>query len=268
MVDVEELSCCDCSRQQCQDVFDAYATVKASTRSLQTELAELKKKQQHTSHEISDMERNHAVQLQDRDDQIASLLERVQSLSKSLEHERQLRMEDIFKLEFQKKETSRAETELAEIRRQWIDALAALPNLQSENKLLKRQVDSHMDTIEKLNAELRTRNYDVAMLEDRNTHLRVRLSETETKLAKVLRSSATNARISSSMGLTAGPLPALKSTQRVLGSSTTGSTELPTAMKPLTYYDSSILDKLLVAARPTGAMQNSLRYSYSTVTPD
>jgi chromosome segregation ATPase len=247
---------CDCACQNCKDIYGSYIDAQAMVKILQDELADCDKLRQNFILEVSEMERRQMVLLQEKEDRTNTLESKVESLSKALENERQLRMEDVYRMEFQKKEAARTEEELRDVRKQWVEALAALPNTQNENKLLKMQLELQRGTIEKMNAELGSYNYELATLEDQNTRLRLRLSEADTKLGKALRANASVSKAASSTE----HLPALKSTLR---SSSTCSSARPLLLpsRSAMISDTSVTSFVAQVARQSTAKQ--LRCSYS-----
>lgn len=160
---------------------------------LQAQIAENDKERKLVIEQVGELEEQHTTEKHAWSTENAVLQNKIDELSKALEHERKLRMEEVYKLEFQKKETARVEAEVVSLRKQLADAIQALPNLEKENELLKRRVEADKATISKMNAELGQYNYELATMENLNTRLRLRLNEADTKLGKALRSAARNA---------------------------------------------------------------------------
>jgi hypothetical protein len=212
---------CDCTCPDCKETYNAYLEEKAMVKVLQAQAADNENERRFVIAQVDELELQHKFEREDNAKNVQRLQATVDSLNKSLENERKLRIEEVYKLEFQKKETVRVEGEVAELRKQLMDALNALPDLQLENATLKQRVDLNKNSILQMSAELERYNYELARMEDLNTRLRLRLSEADTKLGKIM-VRASPGDLGSGSVYSNAPLPALKSALRSSSSGAAG----------------------------------------------
>ena len=217
---------CDCKCLNCKDIYNSYLDEKSMTKVLQEQLDENATERKFVLEQVKLLENQHKITLQEKDKEIKEANAKIEFINQSPEHERKLRMEEVYKLEFQKQETVRVCKEVGELRQQLQEALNALPTTENENKLLKQRIDLNQITITKMSAELEQYNYELARLEDLNTRLRLRLNDSDTKLGNVMHNASV-------MGSRNSSLSSMKPTMR--GSGTAGTVMLP----PRSLRDSS-----------------------------
>jgi hypothetical protein len=253
---------CDCTCPECKETYNAYLEEKAMVKMLQAQAADNENERRFVIAQVDELELQHKFERENSAKKVQDLQATVDSLNKSLENERKLRIEEVYKLEFQKKETARVEGEVAELRKQLIDALNALPDLQLENAALKQRADMNKTSILQMSAELERYNYELARMEDLNTRLRLRLSEADTKLGKVMaRANSNSINTGSAYGsVIDGPLPPLKSALRSSSSGTAGySSGGSTALLPTRAMGDSFSSSRLMEALQATPLQSAHR---------
>ena len=221
---------CNCSCPNCKANFNHYMDSIALIKVLQDRVNDDEKERSYMIEQVDLLEKQQKLILHQKEEDLKSLQECYNSLGKSIETERKLRIEEMYKLEFQKKEMARVEKEITELRKELAEAIEALPNLQKENKVLKERAELDQQTIARMSTEMEQYNYDLVLLEELNTRLRVRLSEAETKLGDALKVSMNNMSKScrsKSINMNV-PLPTLKSSLRYPSISSTASPTLHT----------------------------------------
>lgn len=166
---------CDCTCQDCKAMYNSYIDEKSMTKVLQERLDDNQVENAFMIEQVQLMENKYNAQIEELQQMVDDKQRKIGSINAQLETERKLRMEDMYKLEFQKEENTTQAKELREIRQLLNNAHNALPNLEYENKLLKQRAKQNEDTIAKMDAELHQYSYELAKLEDTNTRLRVRL---------------------------------------------------------------------------------------------
>lgn len=217
-------STCSCPSDsaECKAVFDAYIEEKAMVKILQDRLADYSSERGFIVEQVDKLENEHAAKIMELETCISEQWAKIDSLNKSLENERRLRMEDVYKMEFLKQENNRLMIENRETRQHHINAVNALPELENENRLLKQSLLMNKDTIEKMSGELQQYDYELSKYEDANTRLRLRVHDSHEQLDSMRLNSMQNSTVGSKSNLP--PVRSMKSMSMV---SQRASTKLP-----------------------------------------
>lgn len=173
---------CDCTCPDCKSIYNAYIDEKAMTKVLQSRLDESDAESTIMIEQVKNMEDEFNARIEELEKSVNEKLRKIESINTQLETERRLRMEEIYKLEFQKEESAKQTTELREVRQMLTNATNALPNLEFENRILKERIDRNNDTIAKMHTELHQYSYELTKLEDANTRLRLRLNDSDVQM--------------------------------------------------------------------------------------
>lgn len=209
---------CSCQSSECRAIYDAYMEEKAMVKVLQERLAEYSTERSFIVEQVLKQENEHAAKLAELELCMSEQWTKIDGLNKSLENERRLRMEDVYKMEFLKQDNYRLMTENKETRQHHINAVNALPELEKENKLLKQSLLLNKETISKMNDELQQYDYELSKLEDANTRLRLRVSHSDEQIDSIRLSSMKS--LGSSQASNLPPLRSVKSMSMVSQRST------------------------------------------------
>ena len=173
---------CDCTCPDCKATYNAYLVEKSMCKLLQERVDENEIESALMIEQVKSMETQYTLSIQELEASIRLKQQQVESIQGQLEMERKLRMEDIYKLEFEKEDNSKQAAEIRSLRAELKEALQNFPNLELENKVLKYRCESNSDTINKMDAELQQYSYELTKLEDTNTRLRLKLSDSDTQI--------------------------------------------------------------------------------------
>jgi len=202
---------CECTCSYCKITYDAYIDEKAMTKVLQQRLDESQNESSFMIEQVKAMEDKYNTRIEELESELADKIRKMDFINAQLETERRLRMEEMYKLEFQKDENDKQGKELKSTRNELINAINALPELEHENKLLKQKVEYTEVTILRLNTEMKQYNYELAKMEDANTRLRLRLHDSDTQINQFrMNNSSLNSHGNSSLQLK--PIKSLRTT--------------------------------------------------------
>lgn len=202
---------CECSCLDCKATYNAYIDEKAMTKVLQQRLDESIMENSYMIEQIKAMEDRYNAKIEELQNEVADKQRKMDFINAQLETERRLRMEEIYKLEFQKDENEKQATELRNTRKELVIAINALPELEHENNLLKQKVQHNESTISRINDDIEQYNYELAKMEDANTRLRMRLHDTDVQITHLkVNSKSSNNHTSSNLLLR--PIKSMRTT--------------------------------------------------------
>ena len=202
---------CDCTCTYCKATYDSYIDEKAMTKVLRLRLDESQSESSFVIEQVKAMEDKYNARIEELEGELADKSRKMDFINAQLETERRLRMEEMYKLEFQKDENEKQGKELKSTRNELIKAINALPELEHENKLLKQRVEYNEATILQLNTEMQQYNYELAKMEDANTRLRLRLHDSDTQITQ-LRISSGSLSSHGSSSLQLKPIKSMRTT--------------------------------------------------------
>ena len=222
---------CDCTCPDCKMTFNSYIDEKAMTKVLQERLDENQAESTFMIGQVKLMEDKYNARIEELEKSVSEKLRKIEFITAQLETERRLRMEEIYKLEFQKEESATQAKELREVRQLLVNATNALPNLERENKILKERIERNNDTIAQMDAELHQYSYELTKLEDANTRLRLRLNDSDVQIDQYrLNSDSNNMGSSSKSGASntqmLRPIKTLRTSNQPISRSSKSSTSI------------------------------------------
>ncbi|KAJ1412830.1 hypothetical protein B484DRAFT_402186 [Ochromonadaceae sp. CCMP2298] len=175
---------CDCKCPECKALYNSYLEETSYLRVMQQTVNEYKQEQMDTIALVTEMEQAQREEKKEMAGEYAALEVRLAFVERQLEHERGIRMADVYRLEFAQQDNSAFAEDASDLHRQLNVAVAKLPLLQRQNELLREGTERQQETVRALAEQLGRCEGEVRALDETNSWLRLRLNEADGQVEK------------------------------------------------------------------------------------
>lgn len=176
---------CGCKCEECIQNYKAYWTEKTYSEEIKAAMNAEKEVRKEVFAEIKNMERNHEKQLQDLRASLEVCDDKRRQLSESLEFERTLRSEEMYRREVQNQETSALLDERIKLESQLLQRDEENIRLRNESEILKESARAALALKDKALMKLREFEVQANRMDRDNSECRVRLHAAEIELSKL-----------------------------------------------------------------------------------
>ena len=183
---------CSCERDACQALFRRYRLEVDKVETLQECLDLEKEESEQVILEVKEMELGYEQQIDALRLEHEARSMQVADLKDALELERKQRMEDIYKLEFLKKDYDTILQDNSDLRHQLVEASRSVHDIKIEHKSYADALTAMQHRNNALSDQLRKRESELFELEGINVMLRMRLHDAEIHIDKLQSSCASS----------------------------------------------------------------------------
>jgi len=176
---------CSCEREGCQALFRRYRLEVDKVETLQECLDLEKEASEQVIQEVKEMELDYEQQIDALRLEHEARSTQVADLKDALELERKQRMEDIYKLEFLKKDYDTILQDNSDLRHQLVETSRSVHDIKIEHKSYSDALSAMQHRNNALNDQLRNRESELFELDGINVMLRMRLHDAETQIDKL-----------------------------------------------------------------------------------